>query len=136
HRHDAFFQILYIRAGTGDALIDGHRIVMEPPCIVLMPPRVIHGYRFSRDIEGFVITAVADRLPLGAGLLHRQNDWLYAPRVVRLGQDNSGYLDATISELAGEFASRPSRTSSLMEALLATTILLARRATMPEEPAA
>jgi AraC-type DNA-binding domain-containing proteins len=136
HRHDAFFQILYIQAGSGDAVIDGHRTVLEPPCIVLMPPRVSHGYRFSRDIDGFVITVVADRLPLTAGLSQRREDWLQAPRVIAIGPADFDYLDATIRELAKEFEMRRGRHGGLIEALLTTTVLLSGRARTPEGPAA
>nr|CAD6430247.1 AraC family transcriptional regulator [Rhizobium sp. Q54] len=136
HRHDGFFQILYIRAGSGDALIEGRRTVLQPPCIVLMPPRVSHGYRFSRDIEGFVITVVADRLPITAHLSVRRENWLQAPRMVIIRRDDLDYLDATVRELAREFEVRRGRHSGLMEALLTTTVLLAGRARMPEGGAA
>ena len=136
HRHDAFFQILYIQAGSGDAVIEGCRTVLEPPCVVLMPPRVSHGYRFSRDIEGFVITVVADRLPLTAGLAQRREDWLQIPRVIAVGPDDFDYLDVTIRQLAREFEIRCGRHGSLMEALLTTTVLLAGRARTLEGQAA
>ncbi len=57
HRHDALLQILYIRSGSGHVLIESEKLVIEPPCIVLIPAQTVHGFVFSPDIDGLVITA-------------------------------------------------------------------------------
>ena len=66
HRHQTFFQILYFRNGNGDAIFGEteHRIV--PQTIITVPPETVHGFRFSHDMDGFVLTCVADRLPSGS----------------------------------------------------------------------
>jgi AraC family transcriptional activator of pobA len=57
HRHDALLQILYIRSGAGHVLIESEKLAFEPPCIVLIPAQTVHGFVFSPDIDGLVITA-------------------------------------------------------------------------------
>lgn len=129
HRHENFFQLLYIRTGSGDAIFNGKAMALAPPCVVLMPPRVNHGYRFSQDIEGFVITVVADRLRATGGPLSEGSFW--TPQVVSLQDDDLSYLEATIGRIAEEFDARRIRRNDLLEAYLSTAILLVLRAAMP-----
>src|SRR6476660_4696746 len=57
HRHDALLQFLFIRGGSGQVVIENTRIPIEPPCIVLLPAQTVHGFVFSPDVDGLVITA-------------------------------------------------------------------------------
>lgn len=57
HVHDALVQVLYITKSGGEVLMDGERRAMAAPCLVVIPSRVVHGFRFERDVEGPVITA-------------------------------------------------------------------------------
>ncbi|SMG20536.1 helix-turn-helix domain-containing protein [Paraburkholderia susongensis] len=57
HRHDALLQILYIRSGAGHVLIESEKLAIEPPCLVLLPAQTVHGFVFSPEIDGLVITA-------------------------------------------------------------------------------
>ena len=51
HRHESFFQILYIDAGSGDAVFDGFAHAIVPPAVITVPPKLNHGFRFSRQFE-------------------------------------------------------------------------------------
>ena len=63
HRHEHLFQILYLRAGGGgEALIDGERLRLEPPCALTVPSNAVHGFRFAQDVDGVVITVVERHL--------------------------------------------------------------------------
>ncbi|WP_117193344.1 helix-turn-helix domain-containing protein [Rhizobium terrae] len=129
HRHESFQQFLYIRTGSGDAILGPATIALTPPCVVAIPPGVSHGFRFSRDIDGLVITLVAERLRLTAGLAKRPEDWLSKPRMIPLpgGDDDAQYLDETFSRLFDEFeAQRPGR-NDLIEAYLTAAILILGR---------
>lgn len=132
HRHDSFFQILYIRTGSGDAMFADRTVALTPPCIVAVPPGVSHGYRFSRDVEGFVVTVVADRLRVTAGLSEARKGNLRQPAVVALDGDDGAYLDTTIQRIAGEFETRPGRRNDLLEAYLTAAILLMVRLAAPD----
>lgn len=74
HRHDAFFQILDIRAGEGELVLSDGPIVIRRGSLVTVPPGVPHGFRFSPDVDGNVLTFVLSRLPMpevGEGLYQR-----------------------------------------------------------------
>ncbi|HWT35287.1 MAG TPA: helix-turn-helix domain-containing protein [Paraburkholderia sp.] len=57
HRHDALLQILYIRNGSGHVVIESEKHAFSPPCVVVLPAQTVHGFVFSPDIDGLVITA-------------------------------------------------------------------------------
>ena len=128
HRHEAFQQFLYIRSGSGDAILGQDTLPLIPPCVVCVPPGLGHGFRFSRDIDGLVVTLVADRLPLVTGMARRPGDWLSAPRLIPLTADaDAAYLDATLVRLFGELSARRPGGNTLVEAYLKTVTLLLNR---------
>ncbi|MFB9948530.1 helix-turn-helix domain-containing protein [Rhizobium puerariae] len=128
HRHESFQQFLYIRNGSGDAILGASTVALVPPCVVAVPPGVGHGFRFSRDIDGMVITLVAERLRLTAGLAKRPGDWLSAPRMIPLpAGDDARYLDETFSRLFAEFEARRAGRNDLIEAYLTAAILILGR---------
>ena len=57
HFHDALIQILYATKGAGEAFIDGRVCKVEPPWLIVVPARSVHGYRFRDDVDGHVVTA-------------------------------------------------------------------------------
>ncbi|MBC8741769.1 helix-turn-helix domain-containing protein [Paraburkholderia sp. UCT31] len=57
HRHDALLQILYIRSGSGHVLIESEKLTIDAPCLILIPAQTVHGFVFSPEIDGLVITA-------------------------------------------------------------------------------
>lgn len=133
HRHEGFQQFLYIRNGSGDAILSGATVAVTPPCVVAVPPGVSHGFRFSRDIDGLVITLVAERLRLTAGLAKRPGDWLSRPRMIPIPpSDDVGYLDETFSRLFAEFEAQRVGRNDLIEAYLTAAILILARAVQPD----
>ncbi|CAG9259982.1 helix-turn-helix domain-containing protein [Paraburkholderia unamae] len=57
HRHDALLQFLYIRSGQGHVIIESEKTPFNPPCLVILPAQVVHGFAFSPEIDGLVVTA-------------------------------------------------------------------------------
>ena len=128
HRHDNFFQILYIWNGTGTALIGEQTVPLSPPCVVLMPPGFSHGYRFEPDVQGSVITFVADHLKVTAALAKRPGFWFSVPRLFALQEDDScEYIEATIGRISEEYDTHRSGSDDLMEAYLTTAMMLLGR---------
>lgn len=62
HRHDSLFQIFWLNAGSGE-IDEADRIRrLRAPCAIYVPAGAAHGFRYSRDVDGLVVTALADRL--------------------------------------------------------------------------
>lgn len=125
HRHDSFFQILYISAGSGDALFGGGRWPLTPPAIVTMPSAVDHGFRFSRDIDGHVFTLLASHMRLAGEVTGFASE----PRLTLLdpGEPDGAFIIATLERLAGEWTNRRSGRTDMMEAYLVSALTLAAR---------
>lgn len=62
HRHEAFFQILYMRGGRGTLVLENERLPLRAPCVVTLPSLTVHGFTFSRDVQGVVVTLVERHL--------------------------------------------------------------------------
>ncbi|WP_377298075.1 helix-turn-helix domain-containing protein [Rhizobium sp. SGZ-381] len=130
HRHESFLQFLYIRNGSGDALLPSGTVVLKPPCVIAVPPGPVHGFRFSQDIDGLVLTLVPERM--GADLAGPQNP-LSDAMVIALSPESAdtAYLEATFFRIAAEYeAQRPAR-DELLEAHVATVILMLGRLLAP-----
>lgn len=65
HVHRGLHQVLWLRAGKVDALLDESRSVNVGPVIHVIPPGVAHSFRFSPGSDGFVLTVNANLLAEG-----------------------------------------------------------------------
>lgn len=129
HRHERYFQILLVTGGSGDAIFDGEVARFEPISLVTVPPAVGHGFRFSPDIDGYVFTFLASRLPVRPGEPSALGRFLSAPRVTRLPRETIegdlilNHLLRVASEWNGRLAGR----TVLMETGLAAALALTAR---------
>ncbi|MGN6549490.1 MAG: helix-turn-helix domain-containing protein [Pararhizobium sp.] len=64
HRHRRFIQILYIWSGAGEILLPGGAEAIRVPAVVEVPRDRPHGFRFTHDVQGFVLSVVPERLRL------------------------------------------------------------------------
>lgn len=114
HRHDYFLQILYIRSGQGLARLGGNRIPLEGPCAIVVPATHVHGFQFSPNIDGHVVTSQQKTLPSAA------LSAFPAPVYQRLQQGSPAHvqLQAAFDVLVAAFANtEPWRVVSLQAAL-------------------
>ena len=66
HRHENLMQVLLLEQGMAEAQLDGAHYQLLPGSMVLVPAMVVHEYRFSRDVDGLVVTLFeADARALG-----------------------------------------------------------------------
>lgn len=59
HRHEQFFQVLSLTGGSGQVTLDGTAFDLAPPAIVVVPALTVHGYLFSPDVKGVIVTLMA-----------------------------------------------------------------------------
>ncbi len=57
HVHEGFIQILYLTQGTAEVFVNNAKWQALAPCILVVPAQTVHGFRFSRDVDGPVVTA-------------------------------------------------------------------------------
>lgn len=56
HRHMDLGQLLYVQGGRAILDVEGEIREIEEPSIQVVPPMSVHGFRFSHDIAGYVVT--------------------------------------------------------------------------------
>lgn len=57
HFHDGLIQLLYLTSGGGEVFIDGARWEIAPQTLIVVPARHVHGFHFTPDVDGPVVTA-------------------------------------------------------------------------------
>ena len=129
HRHESFFQILYISAGSGDAIFGAEHHQITADTVITVPPGLTHGFRFSRDIDGFVITVLASHLKALPGGRSPLGEWLAHPHLTVLDRENpdAAYAGQTLARLGAEFATRAGGRTDLLEAYVTIALQLTMR---------
>jgi len=72
HRHDGLLQLLYLQSGSGEVLFDSERLQVQAPCVVYVPAQVVHGFNWTQQVDGQVITAAQPPLESIAQVLAPQ----------------------------------------------------------------
>ena len=68
HRHEQFFQLLYLTAGRAEMMLDGEARSLLPESVAVVPAGIVHGYQFSADVRGLVVTLMQHDIE-GLGLV-------------------------------------------------------------------
>lgn len=59
HRHAGLYQCIWIGRGSARALLEESEITLPAGSFVFLPPLAVHGYRFSADTAGIVVSMPA-----------------------------------------------------------------------------
>lgn len=128
HRHEAFFQMLHISGGHGEALMDGAYLPFDRDAVLFVPPGETHGFRFSRDIGGFVVTVFRDRLDGLAASDQRIAAFAGQPRMVAAAGERAALAVASLQRIAVEMAGHAIARAAMLDALVATALIDLARA--------
>lgn len=136
HRHDAFVQLLYLSAGFAEVTVNNARIHADAPCLIVIPAGAAHGFSFSPQVDGPVVTATQKVLESIATLLMPELlAVIRTPRVIPLPED-SRHVDSLMPLfLALERESRihaSGQTAAGMSLLTALLVQVARIAGAPD----
>lgn len=74
HRHEHLFQLLHLTDGRARVTLDGVVSDVRPGDVVVVPALTVHGYEFSPDVEGVVVTLLerdvrAEDVQVGSAML-------------------------------------------------------------------
>ena len=56
HIHTDLFQLFLIEHGETELFLTQTEVPIECPCVIVMPANTLHGFNFSPDVSGYVIT--------------------------------------------------------------------------------
>ncbi|MCC6075259.1 helix-turn-helix domain-containing protein [Pseudomonas sp. GCM10022188] len=133
HRHGDLAQLLYLRRGVARMEIEGRQIAVEQAAVQVIPPLTIHGFRFSTDVDGYIVTLAAPLLANLQAHLGTQQAVLAQPGLYLLGDDELRHVDALFQAIAEEYASAaaPGRDLLLQSLIAALAVWLSRRLAAP-----
>lgn len=124
HQHRQFFQILNITAGRATCFLDGREIALEPPAALTVTPGTPHGFRFSPDVQGHVITLQAEQLNAVLRSSPDARRIFNTPRLVRIGDaERAERLARCVAAIAAEFPGSAAGRAGLIEAYLAILLI-------------
>ncbi|WP_104204385.1 helix-turn-helix domain-containing protein [Billgrantia saliphila] len=130
HRHADLVHVLHVAAGQVELELEGTQHSLQGPLAIVVPAMTIHGFHFSQDVEGHVITLarpLAERLEQRLGeqaKVLRHADYhrlVQAPQARRLA--------ILIAEIDAEYRQPAPGRDRMLDALVeALAVALARLA--------
>lgn len=136
HRHDTLFQIFLLTAGSGEVTGSDEVARIEAPCALLVPPDAAHGFSFARDVDGLVITALADKLKAVAAGDRRVAEFASRMRAIPLASEAGAAATQALKAIETELASPAAGRLAMLEALMAQAIVGLARAAIANDPLA
>jgi AraC family transcriptional activator of pobA len=125
HAHANLHHVFFITAGSGLMVADGETIRFDAPCLLLVPARTVHGFTYTPDATGWVLTLADAYL---AELTAREPDFcalFAAPRCLPAEQKNA--LEDRLERLAQELVWNAPGYASAIEAHLLGLLVAALR---------
>lgn len=126
HRHSDLAQLLYVRRGTALIDIEGERTEIKRPAIQIVPPLCVHGFRFSPDVDGFVITIAAPLVNWLQEQIDAPRPVLQYPACYPAGADRK-YLDMLCTALNREYRNPAPSRDLLLRSLVSAMMVWASR---------
>ncbi len=127
HRHSSFFQILYLARGSGECRLEGRVTALLPASAVTVPPSAVHGFHFSEDVDGWVLTLAGDRADAAAEAAEPAGAFRHA-RVIPLADNATGRAaGACLEIIAAEMADGRRGRDAVIEAQLRSLFVLLGR---------
>ncbi|VEF12589.1 AraC family transcriptional regulator [Pseudomonas fluorescens] len=126
HRHADLCQLLFVFKGQAELEIEGQRTQLDTPAIQVLPPLSVHGFRFSEDVEGFIVTLAT---PLITHLQAQLGDSVHAlAHAEHYPAGNDGdYLNSLFTALQAEYNGHQPAREMLMHALVSVIMVWVSR---------
>lgn len=94
HVHSAFIQLLYLTEGSVEVMLNNAKRFVHSPCLLIVPAGAVHGFHFSSDVNGPVVTAPQKLLEsLAAVAMPELLQIIRKPAVIVL-EESTRYTDA------------------------------------------
>ena len=125
HRHGDLLQLLYVQAGEAELEIEGQVRQVDRASLQVVPALCVHGFRFSCDVQGYVLSLaqpLVEQLAQPLGL-----QWLQAPVCFEVDEQRR-YLDALFESISQEYGRlQPARELMLQSLISVLLVAVARR---------
>lgn len=104
HQHADLAQVLYLQSGCAEIEIEGRITVLQRSAVQIVPMFCVHGFRFSENVQGYVLSLA---LPLLEQLEEKlESHVLRSPDCHILNAREVSYLDSRFHQLEQEYVGR------------------------------
>lgn len=123
HRHEGLHQFQMLTQGSVRGSIDGRAFEAQGPVLLMLPPRTVHGFTYTREAVGHQVTVPTKTLLWLLGDAELVDKALGAPLVLQPTGQALAEVEGLFEQIAREFnASALGRVGALMS--LATLLAL------------
>lgn len=126
HRHADLCQLLFVFKGQAELEIEGQRTQLKEAAIQILPPLSVHGFRFSEDVEGFVVTLATPLINHLQAQLGSAVQALAQAESYPAGKD-AEYLNSLFAALQAEYNGHQPAREMLMHSLVSVIMVWVSR---------
>ncbi|WP_317928508.1 helix-turn-helix domain-containing protein [Halioxenophilus sp. WMMB6] len=126
HRHSDLVHLLYCQSGQATAVLDGEPTNLPLPCVLLVAPMCVHGFEFSQDIQGFILTLAPPLVSQVRSSLPEQQTLLNSSACFDCKAEKT-LFDSLFSTLDREYRGNAPGRENLIEAMINGVMVLLSR---------
>lgn len=129
HQHGDLVQLLYVRSGRAELAVEGQVKRIDRASLLVVPALCVHGFRFSDDVDGHVLTLALPLVEQVAGLLDSQA--LLAPACFAAGESQA-YLDTLFEAISREYAQQALGRELMLQSLISVLLVWIGRCSLEQ----
>jgi AraC family transcriptional activator of pobA len=132
HQHDELHHIFLLTGGAGEMRAGGEGICITAPCVILVPARTEHAFRYVPETTGRVLTLSNVLLSDLRQMDSAVGELLEKPAVIHIGAEMDkfvGLFDRLRLELAWHAPGHAAAVKSILLDMLVTILRLERQST-------
>ncbi|MDC8787246.1 helix-turn-helix domain-containing protein [Roseateles koreensis] len=133
HQHDLLLQIFWIARGRCTVSLDMAVHTVQGPCLLLIPPRCMHGFHFHPHISGTVITVLAQHARQLLATQPALNARLAQAAALPVDRPTARIIAAAMAVLQQEFANVQAWRAIALDSAL-TQLLVKLGRSLPSDP--
>lgn len=132
HRHHGLLQLLWLDRGEARLQLDGEEGELASGELILIPQQCVHGFRFSRQAGGLVVTVAYPLLSRLGGDIEGRVAGMTRPLLCRLaGLPARAAIEALLSALGQEYPNPAEGRGVLLESMMAAVLIWLIRESEP-----
>ncbi len=140
HMHRRMFQIVHVIDGPAEVQIEDRTDEITGPCATCVPGGVVHGFGFTPETIGYVVT-VSEALLFDSGgrdARHLFDPLLAEARIVRFDSDppRARFVSTLLEQMAHEFQTRELGRNAMFDWLFHALLMAIRRQVATERESA
>lgn len=125
HQHADLVQVLYVQHGQATLEIEDHELSFRQPALQVVPPLCVHGFRFSEDVRGFVLSLALPMVEASAQSLGTR--LLTVPHCHLLKPEDHVFMSSLFDRLWVDYQGREEGRDAMLSSLVKVLLIWLHR---------